>query len=392
MHRRVAGSGRSRTDRLPAGAGTPSVITMSGLRAGFAVVVTAGALALVGGGSTAFAAGEAPGAPGGGSSWATGNKTAMGTATASAAKVWFTAAAGVTTGVFYPRADVPDVQDMEYIVGDGGTFVDLERDATSHAVSMPDENALEYTITNTAKSGRYRLTNTYVTDPARSTLLIRTRFQSLDGGAYRLYVLYNPSLAGGAGGDTGAWDAGNGALVASDTQTLFGAPLSVASALKASVGFLAHSTGYSGTSSDGYQDIAADRVLSNQYDTASSGGNIVQTAQLPIGTDTTFTLALGFAADRNGAAATANASLASGFTTVESGYRSRWNSYLAGLSAAPASVSSDALRRRTYKVAVMALHAGEDKTFPGANVASLATPWGDAVDGGALSDGYHRVW
>jgi glucoamylase len=55
-------------------------------------------------------------------------------------------------------------------------------------------------------------------------------------------------------------------------------------------------------------------------------------------------------------------------------------------------VAGDALRRRTYKVAVMALHASEDKTFPGANVASLSTPWGDTVNGDALSDGYHRVW
>src|SRR5439155_25372094 len=47
---------------------------------------------------------------------------------------------------------------------------------------------------------------------------------------------------------------------------------------------------------------------------------------------------------------------------------------------------------RTYTTAVMALHAHEDKTFPGANVASLSTPWGDFVGGDQLSDGYHRVW
>jgi glucoamylase len=281
------------------------------------------------------------------------------------------------------------VQDLQYIVSDGSTFVDLERDATSHAVSMPSEQALEYTVTNTANSGRYRLTNTYVTDPARSALLIRTRFQSLDGGAYRLYVLYNPSLAGGGGNDTGAWDATNGALVASDSQPAFGG--TVASALKSSVAFSAHSTGYSGTSSDGYVDLAADRQLTNSYDTASSGGNIVQTGQIPVGTDTTFTLALGFGADRTGAASAATASLAAGFAAAESSYRSGWQSYLGG-KPVPASVSGDTLRRRTYNVGVMSLHAMEDKTFPGANVASLSTPWGDFVNGNALNDGYHRVW
>jgi glucoamylase len=36
------------------------------------------------------------------------------------------------------------VEDMQYVVTDGSTFVDLEREATSHAISMPTEKALEY--------------------------------------------------------------------------------------------------------------------------------------------------------------------------------------------------------------------------------------------------------
>ena len=44
---------------------------------------------------------------------------------------------GITTEVFYPRLDIPNMQDMQYIVTDGSTFVDLERDATRHEISMP---------------------------------------------------------------------------------------------------------------------------------------------------------------------------------------------------------------------------------------------------------------
>ncbi|KAB2344432.1 glycoside hydrolase family 15 protein [Actinomadura rudentiformis] len=341
--------------------------------------------------SSAWAAApEAPGAPGGGSSWTTGDKSALGTATTTGSKVWFTVAKGVTSEVFYPRADVANVQDMQYVVTDGSSFVDLERDATTHAVSMPDEKALEYTVTNTARSGRYRITNTYVTDPARSTLLVRTRFQSLDGGPYQLYVLYNPSLAGGGGSDTGAWDAANGALVASDPQPVFGG--TVASALKSSAGFTRRSTGYSATASDGYRDLQANKRLTAEYD-ATSGGNIVQTAQIPISGDSTFTLALGFGPDRAAATASAGASLNSGFAAAETSYRTGWHGYLDGLAKpVPASVSGDTKRRRTYNVSVMGLHAAEDKTFRGANVASLSTPWGDYVNGDALNDGYHRVW
>ena len=60
-----------------------------------------------------------------------------GTSAGTDSKVWFTAAKGITSEVFYPRLDVPNMEDMQYVVTDGSTFVDLERDATSHAISMP---------------------------------------------------------------------------------------------------------------------------------------------------------------------------------------------------------------------------------------------------------------
>src|SRR5262249_11264134 len=99
----------------------------------------------------------------------------------------------------------------------------------------------------------------------------------------------------------------------------------------------------------------------------------------------------GFGGSRDEAAATAASSLADGFVAAETGYRTGWHSYLGGLTV-PASVSGDTLRRRTYTVGLMALHASEGKPFPGGNVAALAPPGGAAVDGSALGDGYHRVW
>ena len=96
--------------------------------------------------------------PGGAASWTTGNKLAVGTSAGLNSKVWFTVAKGITSEVFYPRLDVPNMEDMQYVVTDGSTFVDLERDATSHAISMPTEKALEYTVMNTDKrpSPKYR--------------------------------------------------------------------------------------------------------------------------------------------------------------------------------------------------------------------------------------------
>ena len=68
---------------------------------------------------------------------------------------------------FYPRLDVPNMQDMQYVVTDGVTFVDLERDATKHAISMPDEKALEFTVTNTDARAHPSIGSPIPTSPTR---------------------------------------------------------------------------------------------------------------------------------------------------------------------------------------------------------------------------------
>ena len=311
-------------------------------------------------------------------------------------------AKGITSEVFYPRLDIPNMQDMQYIVTDGSTFVDLERDATKHEISMPDEKALEYTVTNTDKRAtpKYRITNTYITDPSRNTLLIRTRFQSLDGGTYRLYLLENPSMAGGGANDNAWWDGTNSALMSSGTETLFGSSTTVVSALKVASpnGFVAHDNGYAGSGERLLRRACATtKVLNNQFDNIASNGNVVQCGQVgSVGADTTFTVALGYGSDAASAVAAANGSLAAGFTDREAAYRG--STAVAGTATStgsaqhPPACRATRLRRRAYYVAAMALHAAEDKTFRGASVAGFATPWGDFTNGDNLNDGYHRVW
>jgi len=341
--------------------------------------------------------------PGVAAAWTTGNKVIVGTSAEKTSKVWFTGAKGITSEVFYPRLDIPNMQDMQYIVTDGSTFVDLERDATGHEISMPDEKALEYTVTNTDKRAapKYRITNTYITDPDRDTLLIRTRFQSLDGNNYRLYLIENASMAGG-GANNNAWsDQTNAALMSSGTETLFGSPMTVVSALKVANtnAFIAHQNGYAGATSDCLVALRKDKALSLQFDNIAANGNIVQCGEVgSLGIDTTFTVALGYGSDAASAIAAADGSLAAGFADREAAYRGippyrgGWNGYVNALRPAPTSVSGDTLRRRAYYVAAMVLHAAEDKTFSGASVAGFGTPWGDFTNGDRLDDGYHRVW
>jgi glucoamylase len=239
--------------------------------------------------------------PGGAASWTTGNKLAVGTSARPDSKVWFTVAKGITSKVFYPRLDVPNAEDMQYVVTDGLTFVDLERDATSHAISMPSEKALEYTITNTdmRPSPKYRITNAYIADPSRDSLLIRTRFESLDGGAYRLYLLANPSMAGGGANNKAWWDGTNSALMASGTRSLFGSAVMVVSALKVGSpnAFVGSDNGYAAMASDCNVELHKHMTLISRFDNASDG-NVVQCGEIGgIGADTTFTVALGYGGD-----------------------------------------------------------------------------------------------
>ena len=261
---------------------------------------------------------------------------------------------------------------------------------------MPTEDALEYIVTNTDKRSppKYRITNTYVTDPSRDTLLIRTRFESLDGGVYHLYLHANPSMAGGGANNSAWWDGTHSALMASGTRTLFGSSMTVVSALRVASpnGFVANDNGFATMASDCAVELDKDMALVTRFDSASNG-NVVQCGEIgAVGADTTFTVALGYGSDAASALAAAEGSLAARFPDRESVYRKGWSDYVDGLRPAPDSMSTDTLRRRVYYVAAMALHAAEDKTYRGASIAGFATPWGDFVNGDQPNDGYHRVW
>lgn len=329
-------------------------------------------------------AAQAPGAPGIDAVWDAADKQGLGTSTTTTSTLWYTLGSGIVNEVYYPQVDTPDTHDLQYLVTDGSSFTDQEKTDTVHEVALADPRALSYRQTNTARNGRYRITKTYVTDPARSTLLVRTRFQVLSGGPLRLYVLYNPSLGGRGMGDTGA--SADGRLVANDGP--------VASALAASTGFAEQTSGYSGTASDGYQDLTAHHALTAGYDAAETPGNLVQTAEIPVGasTDTTFTLALGFGPTRAAAASTASASLDAGWDAVAGQFDAGWHDYLDSLSPTPRSVV-DAGLTDLYTRAEMVLAAHEDKIHRGAFVASLTVPWGEALNADTCCvPGYHAVW
>ena len=77
----------------------------------------------------------------------------------------------------------------------------------------------------------------------------------------------------------------------------------------------------------------------------------------------------------------AAASLSRPFGQTQQAYRSGWAGYDAGLRTPPPNL------RGSYNLSANVLKASEDKTFPGAIVASLASPWGQSVPAGVFFGG-----
>jgi glucoamylase len=343
-----------------------------------ALFTCAVALSMLGG--NAWAAGTAPGGPGNNAIWTPANKTGFGTSTTSASKVWHTLQDGKLTEVYYPDLGTPSVRDLQFVVSDGSKFAERESDATTQHTELADSRSLTYRQVNTAKSGAYRITKTYVTDPVRNTLLIDVNFESLKGKPLDLYALYDPSLDNNGMDDSGTTSGTD--LLASDGT--------VASALTASPAFTTVSNGYLGTS-DGWQDLQGDHRMDWTYDSAPNG-NVVQMGKAAVTGakgSTHMTLALGFGGSSSEALSAAKASLASGFGNVETAYENGWHGYLASLKPRPSSASSYPV---DYDVSVMTLAAHEDKTYRGGFIASPTMPW---VWGTGLenpSGAYHLVW
>jgi glucoamylase len=335
-------------------------------------------------------------------------KDCLGTARNTTSKVWYTVANGVLSDVYYPTIDNTNVETLQYIVTDGSTFTDLQsRDMTSTAVAL-DAGGMTCRVTSTAKSGKYRLVTDYITDPSRNTVVMSTKLQTIVGTGYQLYVRFDPTVNGNGGGG-----GGNGGGDWAFTDTLTGHPVAVAydtitttqaanrdyaqpvfAALDGPITQV--SNGFVGSPSDGLTQLDATHQLGPVYDSASNG-NVVQMARLRVGDDTgdggKVELTLGFGATRDDAVSAAEGSLAANFQQLRKAYEAGWAAYDSGLKAPPSKLPGISNPRMKELVAAYYLNANvikasEDKTFPGAIIAGLASPWGQAVSAGDPNNTY----
>ncbi len=315
----------------------------------------------------------APGAPGNHAQWTSAGKQAVGTSNTLDSKVWFTLQGGVLTEVFFPTADIPNVHLLEFVVVNPSTRkVETERNDTTHDIQLLNHSSLSFRQINTATSGAWKVIKTYTTDPARNTVLIDVKFETKNK-ALALYVYFDPSLNNSGMHDT-AWTEG-GALLAKEADKC--------SAVLVSGGFAATTNGFYQTS-DGLEQLTERGGIITSYSLATNG-NVAQLAM--INQPERFTLALGFGKSPVEAVKAARSSLRKGFQVCRKEYEDGWR--LVG-SKLP---RVDPKYQAQFNLAALVLKAHEDKTFRGANVASLSSPW---ITGTAANEpyvgGYHLVW
>ena len=339
----------------------------------------------------------APGGPGALSHFDLARKDCVGTAANRGSRVWYTVAGGMLSDVYNPTVDNTNVETMQYVVTDGATFTDLQARDMRYSVRSVDRSGMVCEVTASAR--RYRIVTTYLTDPGRDAVLMSVRFTG-DTRGLKLYVRLDPGVNGNGGGGSAnagadSATASPAALTAADPNTVTNAAnrdyaVPNALALTADRAFTSASAGYAGTPSDGATQLDTARTLGAGFGTAPAG-NVVVTA----GIDTSrgaATLALGFGRDAAGATATARTAARQPFALSYARYVLGWAAYDRTLRQPPGSFpglsrAQAAALRDAYWLSVNVVKASEDKTFPGAIVASLASPWGQAVSAGDPIDG-----
>jgi glucan 1,4-alpha-glucosidase len=348
----------------------------------------------------------APGGPGAPSYFDLARKDCVGTASGGS-KVWYTVAGGVLSDVYEPTIDNTDVSTLQYVVTNGSSFTDLQARDMTYTVTA-DPSGMACTVTASDASRGFELVTTYVTDPAADSVVMRTRLLALPGSTTGLSSLHvyarldahvNGNGGGGsqnAGANTGVVDTSTGSPVpvvfSTNTATnavnrTYAVPAYMA--LAASPASPTASVGYAGTSSDGLSQLAATHTLTS-YDSAPDG-HIVATEEVTP-RHGSVTLALGFGRTQAKSVATAEGSLSRAFGHTAAAYLRGWAAYDATLRPPPRQfpgvpAGQAAAVRERYYLSANVLKASEDKTFPGAIVASLASPWGQSVPAGVLAGG-----
>ncbi|QLE52014.1 glucan 1,4-alpha-glucosidase [Nostoc sp. C057] len=325
---------------------------------------------------------QAFGSPGIEPRWTHANKEAVGTAYSTSSRVWFTVCNGVVTEVYHPTVDRPQIRDLQYLISDGKSFFHDEKRHLESKVEQMWTHGLGYRVTNSDPQGRYAAIKEVIADPHLSCILQHTKLTGEREfiSQLQLYALCAPHLEVGGRGNNGyvIEVAGHRILTAEKAGRWM--------VLGATVPFTRLSCGYVGQS-DGWTDLADNFQMDWEFDSALDG-NIALTGQLNLDESHEFTLGMAFGTTLHNAISTLFQSLNIPFQQQKQHYIEQWKRSRQGIKPLE-NISFD--DGNLYHHSISLLLAHEDKTYPGALIASLAILWGEAKDD-QDQGGYHLVW
>ncbi len=288
-------------------------------------------------------------------------------------RLWFTAAQGIVTEVYYPRIDIPQIKDLGFIIADDrGFWVEL-RQMESYSVSLASSGVPALTIEHTHP--RFKFTMEICPSQRRDVLLLRYR---LEGDGLLPYALLAPRLGGDAENNEASVAMHNGRKMLWAEQGPYGLALAAA-ATDGADAWRRCSAGCT-EASDGWQDFHLHGRMTWQYDSAGPAAVALMGELPPHGT-----LALGLGTSKEAAATLAISTLFADFEYVWGLQCEAWQTWLAK-SRRPV-IRDDIDRALALSATVLKVH--QDRTYCGATVASLSVPWGDSS---SSRGGYHLVW
>jgi len=319
----------------------------------------------------------APGPPGLPPTWCSSAKEVVGCAL-SASRLWFTIGGGIINEVYYPRVDIPQIRDLGFIVGDGaGFWVEVKR-LWQHAVQLAAPGAPAVRILH--RHERFELTLRVTPRANRDVLLIQVTLSGDE--ALKPYALLAPHLGGTGTNNRAQVVSYRGRRLLCAEQGPFALALAAVTARQQDA-FGRASAGYVG-SSDGWQDFDRNGRLSWEYDSAGPG-NVALIGELP----RESVLALGFGSSTESAATLALTALSEPFDAAWERQVTAWTRWHADCAHEVLCTELPVECAEQVRISTMVLRVHQDKTYPGAMVASLSVPWGNTRE---ERPGYHLVW
>ena len=325
---------------------------------------------------------RASGGPGMAPRWTHGSKDGVGTAYSADSRVWFTLWRGVLTEVYYPTVDRPQTRDLQFLITDGRSFFHEEKRHLQSEIERSTPHGLGYRIKNTDPERRYSIIKEVIAHPHLPCVLQHTKLEGTEAflSTLRLYALCAPHL------EVGGWGNNAGVLDVAGRKILTAEKGGVWLAMAATVPFSRQSCGYVGVN-DGWTDLANNFQMDWEFEEALVG-NVALFGELDLKDRREFTLALAFGDGRHSAVTSLFQALGIPFADHRRKFRRQWDRPCRGiLPLEESSIDQGKLYQGSYSL----LLSHEDKTYPGAFIASLSIPWGEAR-GDEDMGGYHLVW